>query len=260
MTVLKAEGLSKVYGGRGATTWALRDTSLEVEEGEFVGVMGPSGSGKTTLLNILATIDSPSSGRIEIDGVEPARLNNHDLAVFRRRALGFVFQEFMLLNTLSVRENIVLPLALDNIPPDRILQRLNEVADQLDIRRILDKRVFEISGGEQQRAAIARAIVHRPAIIMADEPTGNLDTKSSGDVMKAFSDLNQACEATVLMVSHDPFAASFCRRILFIRDGTIHSELRRGGNRQTFFQEIIDSLSVMGGSFSDAIPSSAQQY
>lgn len=259
MTVLKAEGLSKVYGGKSATTWALRDASLQVEEGEFVGVMGPSGSGKTTLLNLLSTIDTPSSGSIEINGVQPSKLSNDALAVFRRRALGFVFQDFMLLNTLSVKENIILPLALDNMPPAGIEDRLNEVAWRLDIAAILDKRVFEISGGEQQRAAIARAIVHKPAIVMADEPTGNLDTKASGSVMKAFGDLNQSGNATILMVTHDPFAASFCRRILFIRDGKIFSEIRRGGNRQAFFQEIIDSLSVMGGSFDDVIQTSATE-
>jgi putative ABC transport system ATP-binding protein len=164
-----------------------------------------------------------------------------------------VFQDFNLLNTLTIKENIILPLALDGQRPDAIEKRAAEVARQLGISRILDNRVFEVSGGEQQRAAIARAIIHKPAIVLADEPTGNLDTKSSGNVMKAFEALNRDLNTAVLMVTHDPFAASFCQRILFIRDGRLYSELRRGASRQAFFQEIIDSLSVLGGTFDDVI-------
>ncbi|MGI6631551.1 MAG: ABC transporter ATP-binding protein [Bacillota bacterium] len=253
MAVLKAEALSRMFGEKGALVWALRDASLEVNAGEFIGVMGPSGSGKTTLLNLLATIDTPTSGRVEIDGVKVATLDRDALAVFRRRRLGFVFQDFNLLNTLTIKENIILPLALDGQRPDAIEKRAAEVARQLGISRILDNRVFEVSGGEQQRAAIARAIIHKPAIVLADEPTGNLDTKSSGDVMKAFEALNRDLNTAVLMVTHDPFAASFCQRILFIRDGRLYSELRRGASRQAFFQEIIDSLSVLGGTFDDVI-------
>jgi ABC-type lipoprotein export system ATPase subunit len=253
MAVLKAEALSRMFGEKGALVWALRDASLEVNAGEFIGVMGPSGSGKTTLLNLLATIDTPTSGRVEIDGVKVATLDRDALAVFRRRRLGFVFQDFNLLNTLTIKENIILPLALDGQRPDTIEKRAAEVARQLGISRILDNRVFEVSGGEQQRAAIARAIIHKPAIVLADEPTGNLDTKSSGDVMKAFEALNRDLNTAVLMVTHDPFAASFCQRILFIRDGRLYSELRRGASRQAFFQEIIDSLSVLGGTFDDVI-------
>lgn len=253
MAVLKAEALSRMFGEKGALVWALRDASLEVNAGEFIGVMGPSGSGKTTLLNLLATIDTPTSGRVEIDGVKVATLDRDALAVFRRRRLGFVFQDFNLLNTLTIKENIILPLALDGQRPDTIEKRAAEVARQLGISRILDNRVFEVSGGEQQRAAIARAIIHKPAIVLADEPTGNLDTKSSGNVMKAFEALNRDLNTAVLMVTHDPFAASFCQRILFIRDGRLYSELRRGASRQAFFQEIIDSLSVLGGTFDDVI-------
>jgi putative ABC transport system ATP-binding protein len=253
MAVLKAEALSRMFGEKGALVWALRDASLEVNAGEFIGVMGPSGSGKTTLLNLLATIDTPTSGRVEIDGVKVATLDRDALAVFRRRRLGFVFQDFNLLNTLTIKENIILPLALDGQRPDAIEKRAAEVARQLGISRILDNRVFEVSGGEQQRAAIARAIIHKPAIVLADEPTGNLDTKSSGNVMKAFEALNRDLNTAVLMVTHDPFAASFCQRILFIRDGRLYSELRRGASRQAFFQEIIDSLSVLGGTFDDVI-------
>lgn len=287
--ILRATGLSRVYGednlGRGgarnggpAATWALRDASLTVREGEFIGVMGPSGSGKTTLLNLLAAIDTPTSGTVEINGTDLSKLSDQGLAVFRRRNLGFVFQDYNLLHTLSVQENVVLPLALEGVKPAAILERLQEVAVQLGIQGILQKRVFQISGGEQQRTAIARAIIHRPSLILADEPTGNLDSKSSAGVMKALSDLNawatmSPCTvrtsafggaaaslstkwsadrpapstATILMVTHDPFAASFCRRILFIRDGRIHSELHRTASRQAFFQEIQSALTAQGG-------------
>lgn len=268
MAILQATGLSRVYGeDRGATTWALRDASLTVEAGDFIGVMGPSGSGKTTLLNLLAAIDTPTSGTVEINGIALSKLSDRDLAIFRRRNLGFVFQDYNLLHTLSIQENVVLPLALDNMEPTAILVRLRQVAAQIGIAPILDKRVFQVSGGEQQRAAIARAIIHRPSLILADEPTGNLDSKSSASVMKALSDLNAwatvvpgagpsagrsadsntASSATILMVTHDPFAASFCRRILFIKDGRIHSELHRTGSRQAFFQEILRALTAQGG-------------
>ncbi len=247
MAVLETAGLSRMYGEKHTVTWALKDVDLSVEAGEFIGVMGPSGSGKTTLLNLLAAVDTPTSGIVRINGVELSKLNDTNLAVFRRRNLGFVFQDYNLLHTLSIRENVALPLALDNVPPAKILKRLDEVAHQLGIAKILDKRVFQVSGGEQQRAAIARAIIHRPAVILADEPTGNLDSKSSGSVMKALEVLNEASGATILLVTHDPFAASFCHRILFIRDGGIHSELRRSGDRQAFFQEILNTLRLQGG-------------
>jgi len=240
MAILKATNLSRVYA------------SLTVEAGEFIGVMGPSGSGKTTLLNLLAAIDTPTSGTVEINGTDISKLSDRELAVFRRRNLGFIFQDYNLLHTLSVQENVVLPLALEGLSPQVILTRLREVARQLGIESILSKRVYQLSGGEQQRTAIARAIIHRPSLILADEPTGNLDSKSSANVMKALSDLNawamvEKGAATILMVTHDPFAASFCKRILFIRDGRIRSELRRTGSRQSFYQQILDALTTQGG-------------
>jgi ABC-type lipoprotein export system ATPase subunit len=261
MPVLTAHGLTKIYGSSKETTptRALSGLSLEVEKGEFVGVMGPSGSGKTTLLNILATIDTPTSGSIQINGVSPAELHGDKLALFRRRQLGFVFQDFNLLNTLSVCDNIALPLALDNVKAKEIHRRVGEVAAQLGITHILDKRTYETSGGEQQRAAIARGIVHRPAILLADEPTGNLDSKASHEVMQAFTDLNNSDGATVLVVTHDPFVASFCKRIVFIKDGKVFSELRGSSDgRQAFFQKVLDSLSVLGGEFNDVAASRMQ--
>jgi ABC-type lipoprotein export system ATPase subunit len=257
MAVVKVQGLTKVYGSKksSAATRALSNVSFEIQEGEFLGIMGPSGSGKTTLLNLLASLDVPTSGEIEIGNINPAKFRDEEMALFRRRNIGFVFQDFNLLYTLSVKENIILPLALDNVSPDEIERRVSEVAAQLGITRILDKRVFEISQGEQQRTAIARAIINRPGVVLADEPTGNLDSKAANDVMKTFSSLNQNQGITVLMVTHDPFAASFCKRILFLKDGRIFSELRRGDGRQGFFQQIIDALGVMGGTFDDTYPS-----
>lgn len=256
MAILIANALTKVYGSSkgAAATHALKGLSLEIDAGELVGVMGPSGSGKTTLLNILATIDVPTSGIIEVNGVSPTQLRGSQLAIFRRRQLGFVFQDFNLLNTLSVRENIALPLALDDIRPSEADRRVEQVASRLGIGHILDKRTYEISGGEQQRVAIGRAVVPRPAILMADEPTGNLDSKSSREVMKAFEDLNEKDGATILVVTHDPFVASFCKRIIFIKDGRVFSELRRGQvGRQAFFQHVLNSLSVLGGEPNDTL-------
>lgn len=249
--VLEATALTKVYGspGAGPTHTALDGFDLRVTDGEFLGIMGPSGSGKTTLLNILSTIDTPTSGKVEIGGVDPSGIRNDRLALFRRRQLGFVFQDFNLLDTLSVRENILLPLVLDRVPQREMAGRLAEIAELLGIGSILDRRTYEISGGQQQRAAIARAMIHRPTLLLADEPTGNLDSKAALDVMTALRDLNESQGATILLVTHDPFAASFCKRILFIKDGRRFSELNRSGSRQAFFQQVLDALSVLSGSF-----------
>ncbi|MBN2983794.1 ABC transporter ATP-binding protein [Cohnella algarum] len=252
MRVLSAQGLSKVYSSKGNVSCrALEDIDLEVENGEFVGIMGPSGSGKTTLLNLLATIDRPTAGRVEIAGVDPDKLDDKELALFRRRKLGFVFQDFNLLDTLSIKDNIVLPLVLDGVEPKEIERRLEPLAERLRIGPFLNKRTYEVSGGQKQRAAIARAVIHGPSLILADELTGSLDSKAAKDVMDALNELNEESRATVLMVTHDPFSASYCRRIVFIKDGRLFSELRRGVNRQAFFQQILDALSVLGGTFDD---------
>lgn len=248
-TVLAAKALTKVYGSgkAGHAVTALDAFDLDVVAGEFLGIMGPSGSGKTTLLNILATIDSPTSGSVSIDGVDPAKIKNEALALFRRRRLGFVFQDFNLLDTLTIRENILLPLVLDKVPVSEMAGKLERVAGLLGIEATLQRRPFEVSGGQQQRAAIARAIIHEPALVLADELTGNLDSKAALDVMTALQRLNQEQGVTVVMVTHDAYAASFAKRIVFIKDGRAFSQLRRGANRQAFFQQILDSLSVMGG-------------
>lgn len=248
--VLEAHGLTKVYGGGpkgGATHTALDGFDLTVAEGEFLGIMGPSGSGKTTLLNLLSTIDRPTSGSVRIGGQDPATMDEERLALFRRRRLGFVFQDFNLLDTLTLRENVLLPLVLDKVPVKEMNAALERVAETLGIGGVLDRMPFEVSGGQQQRAAIARAIVHDPAVVLADELTGNLDSKAANDVMQALRFLNEDRGVTVVMVTHDPFAASFCRRVVFIRDGRPFTELRRGGSRQVFFQQLLDTLSAMGG-------------
>lgn len=252
-TVLSAQALTKIYGSKrsGMLYKALDEVSLEVAKGEFVGVMGPSGSGKTTLLNLLATIDTPTSGVVKIGGVNPAGFKPHELALFRRKQLGFVFQDFNLLDTLSIRENIILPLAMEALPLKEIQAKVKETAAVLGIQGILEKRTYEVSGGQQQRAAVARAIIHNPSLLLADELTGNLDSKSAADVMNALQLLNEQRHATIMMVTHDPFAASYCRRIVFIKDGRVFSELRRGASRQTFFQQVLDQLSVLGGTVDD---------
>lgn len=253
MSILKAHNITKIYGGkRGSmTVKALDQFSISIEKGEFVGVMGPSGSGKTTLLNILATIDTPSSGELYINGINPIGMDEKHTALFRRKELGFVFQDFNLLDTLSIKENIILPLVLEKLELEEIEKRVKDIADILNIEDILAKRPYEISGGQQQRAACARALIHDPSIILADEPTGNLDSKASQDLMESLKSLNEKRQATILLVTHDPFAASFCNRIVMIKDGKFFIEIVKGGNRQAFFQQILDSLSLMGGNYND---------
>ncbi|KWX79280.1 ABC transporter ATP-binding protein [Paenibacillus jilunlii] len=246
MNVLEVTALNKVYPGK-VNTQALTDIHLSIEQGEFVGIMGPSGSGKTTLLNMVSTIDQPSSGVVNIGGSNPYLMNKKELALFRRRQLGFVFQDFNLLETLTVAENIVLPLTLDNRKLAEMDALLQKVADRLNIKDILNKRTYEISGGQRQRTAIARAIITSPAIILADEPTGALDSNSSRIVMESLEDINRKEGTTLMLVTHDPLAASYCNRIVFIKDGKLAAEIHRGDNRQAFFQKIIDTLSFWGG-------------
>jgi len=257
MTVLKATGLTKVYGSsRRAETKALDGLSIEIEKGRFVGIMGPSGSGKTTLLNLLATIDEPTSGTVWVEGVNVTKLKGEALATFRRRRLGFVFQDYNLLDSLSIGENIALPLVLDRRLTSFIKKRVHEVSARLGIESLLDRFPYEVSGGQQQRAAIARAIVHEPAIVLADEPTGNLDSRSARALMDTFTLINATAGTTILMVTHDPFAASFCQIVYFIRDGRLYAEMHRRDGRQEFFQQIMDALSQMGGGYGEYLADS----
>jgi putative ABC transport system ATP-binding protein len=249
--VLIAKNLKKVYGSKGNVYTALHHIDLNIKEGEFVGIMGPSGAGKTTLLNIISTIDIPSSGTVTISGEDIVKMNEEKLSVFRRNKLGFIFQDFNLLDTLTVKENIVLPLALSKVNLDDIEKRLREVSKGLGIDDILNKYPYEISGGQKQRTAAARAIIGRPALILADEPTGALDSKSSTELLQALSDLNEKDRATIMMVTHDAFAASYCKRIIFIKDGLLFTELIRGSSRKEFFQKILDVLKTLGGGLAD---------
>ena len=251
--VLSVQHIEKVYGGRGITTRALADVSLDVYDGEFVAIMGASGSGKSTLLNCVSTIDTVTSGRILVRGADITRLKSRDLTKFRREQLGFIFQDSNLLDTLTARENIALPLTISRVPAAEVLRRVEETATSLDIHNVLDKYPYQMSGGQQQRVAAARALVTNPALIMADEPTGALDSKNAHLLLESFEELN-AAGATILMVTHDGFAASYASRALFIRDGRVFTEIRRGrGPRQEFFDRIMEVVAVMGGEGSDAL-------
>lgn len=246
MPILKIKDVTKVFEGK-VTHRAVNQLSFEVEKGEFVAVMGPSGSGKTTLLNMISTIDEPTSGEIIIDDIQPLKLTSSELAYFRRRQLGFIFQDFNLLPVLSVEENIVLPLTLDQKPLKVMESRLAEIADKLDLNSFLHKRPNEISGGQAQRTAIGRALIHEPSIILADEPTGNLDSNSSREVLELLKKMNNEKQTTIIMVTHDPIAASYCDRVIFIKDGEFFNEIYRDERHQTFFQKILNVLSLLGG-------------
>lgn len=250
MAILSIEDVTKVYEGK-VTTSALNQLSFEVEKGEFVAIMGPSGSGKTTLLNLISMIDTPTSGQIEFNGTYPAKLSSTELAYFRRKQLGFIFQDFNLLPLLTVEENIVLPLTLDNQPVSVMEKRLQELVGKLGLQAIVNKRPNEISGGQAQRTAIARALINEPTLILADEPTGNLDSNASREVLELLSKVNEEQNTTILMVTHDPIAASYCDRVLFIKDGEFFNEIYKDDRRQTFFQRILNVLSLLGGQVGD---------
>ncbi|MBC1210544.1 ABC transporter ATP-binding protein [Listeria booriae] len=252
--VLHAKNVRKVYGIKGNVYTALDNISLEIAKGDFVGIMGPSGAGKSTLLNVFSTIDKPTSGEIKISGQEIETMNEQQMSTFRRDQLGFIFQDYNLLDTLSVRENIILPLALAKHPVQEMESRLEKIADTFGIREILDKYPNEISGGQKQRTAASRAIIANPSLIFADEPTGALDSKSATDLLESLKDLNEREHSTIMMVTHDAYAASFCKRILFIKDGAIYTEIYRGTKtRKEFFQKILDVLAKLGGDMNDAI-------
>ncbi|MGY3188655.1 ABC transporter ATP-binding protein [Lysinibacillus sp. TE18511] len=252
--LLKVQNVEKTYGKGANTFTALSNISFEVEKGEFVGVMGPSGAGKSTLLNVLATIDTPTTGEIVIGDANLARMKDAELADFRRDNLGFIFQDYNLLDSLTVRENIVLPLAIAKMPIKVINARVERIAALFGIKELLDKYPYQISGGQKQRTASSRALVTEPKLIFADEPTGALDSKSATDLLESLSDLNHSQAATIMMVTHDAFAASFCQRILFIQDGQLSKEIHRGTQtRKQFFQEILQVLAGIGGGVNDVI-------
>lgn len=245
--VLSANRLMKNYGGRGQGYPALRGVDLEVREGEFLGIMGPSGSGKTTLLNVLSTVDAPSSGSISYRGTDVLRLRGKELAAFRRERLGFVFQDFNLLDTLTASENVALPLALSGAPAATQREKALTALSRLGIGELGGRFPWEMSGGQRQRVACARAIVASPDLVFADEPTGNLDSRSAREFLSVVESLNSRDGTTVLIVTHDAFAASFCSRIVLLRDGLVFGELASSGDRAEFFDRVIDSLRALEG-------------
>ena len=250
--ILKIDSIEKYYGNKGNILKALDDVSFEVQKGEFVGVMGPSGSGKTTLLNVIATIDEVSSGHIYLNGKDLTEINKKEIGRFRRENLGFIFQDFNLIDTLTIHENIALALTINKTNKNEIDGKVNSVAKELGIEEILTKYPYEVSGGQKQRTACARALITNPKLILADESTGALDSRSAQMLIEMISSLNKDFKATILMVTHDSFTASYCDRILFIKDGKIFTELVRGNNtRKQFFNQILDVVALLGGDVRD---------
>ncbi|MDE5697639.1 MAG: ABC transporter ATP-binding protein [Lachnospiraceae bacterium] len=250
--ILRLEHIQKYYGNQGNLTKAVNDISFAVNAGEFVGIMGASGSGKTTLLNCISTIDTVSAGHIYLNETDVTELREKALARFRRENLGFIFQDFNLLDTLTISENIALALTINHVPAGQIPKRVEEMAETLNISDILEKYPYQVSGGQKQRCACARAIVNNPKLLLADEPTGALDSHSSQMLLCTMQRINEQLGATILMVTHDAFSASYTNRILFLRDGLIFTEIRRGGDsRKVFFEKILDVLTMSGGGVTD---------
>lgn len=250
--ILKVINIQKFYGARGNVTKAINDISFDVYEGEYVAIMGASGSGKTTLLNCISTIDRVTSGHILIGNEDITKLKEKKLSQFRREELGFIFQDFNLLDTLNSYENIALALTICNVNPKFIDKRVKEVSQKLNITDVLYKFPYEISGGQKQRVAAARALITNPKLILADEPTGALDSKSAKMLLESLAHLNEELNATIMMVTHDAFSASFAKRILFIKDGKIFNELIRGNDtRKEFFDRIIEVITLLGGDTKD---------
>ncbi|GGG00006.1 ABC transporter ATP-binding protein [Paenibacillus aceti] len=248
MSILEAAKIHKSYGNKFNREEVLKGIDLTIEQGEFVSIMGASGSGKTTLLNVLSSIDKVSHGSVIIDGQEMTGLKEKQLAEFRKQHLGFIFQDYNLLDTLTVKENILLPLSVAKISKKAANQRFEKLATELGIYELKDKYPNEISGGQKQRTSAARAFIHDPSVIFADEPTGALDSKSASDLLNKLSQLNKQRRATILMVTHDPVAASYCSRVIFIKDGLVYTQLHRGNEtRQVFFKDIMKTQGILGG-------------
>lgn len=251
MPILNVNHVSKIYGTKQKFK-ALHDINFSVDKGEFVAIMGPSGSGKTTLLNVISSIDSISGGTVEISGNEINQLSNKKLAQFRKKELGFIFQDYSVLPTLTVKENIMLPLSVQKMKKDEMEKNYQDVTEALGIYDLSDKYPSEISGGQQQRTAAARAFVHQPSIIFADEPTGALDSKSAQDLLHRLEDMNKQFNSTIIMVTHDPSAASFAQRVIMLKDGDIHSDIhQQSKTKSTFYNEIIQLQSALGGVAND---------
>lgn len=252
--ILEVKNIEKYYGTKTNLSKAIDNISFNVNKGEFIGIMGASGSGKTTLLNTISTIDKVTSGHIIINGEDITKLKGNKINKFRREELGFVFQDFNLLDTLTAYENIALALTIQRVNPKEINKRVTELAEKLGIKEILKKYPYQISGGQKQRVAVARAIITNPKLVLADEPTGALDSKAARQLLENFEFLNQKLKATILMVTHDAFTASYASRILFIKDGKIFNELIKGNDtRKQFFEKIIEVQTLLGGDLNDVI-------
>lgn len=252
--ILEVKNIEKYYGNKSNLTKAIDNISFNVEKGEFVGIMGASGSGKTTLLNCISTIDKVTAGHIIINGEDITKLKGNKLNKFRREELGFIFQDFNLLDTLTAYENIALALTIQKVNPKEIDKKVNIIAEKLGIKDTLKKYPYQLSGGQKQRVASSRAIITNPKLVLADEPTGALDSKSSRQLLENFEYLNNELKATILMVTHDAFTASYANRILFIKDGKVFNELIKGNDtRKQFFEKIIEVQTLLGGDLNDVI-------
>lgn len=254
-TVLEVTNVEKYYGTKGNLTKALDNISMQVEQGEFVGIMGASGSGKTTLLNCISTIDRVTGGKILLNGKDITALRGESITRFRRDTLGFVFQEYNLLDTMTAYENIALALSIQKMPTEKIRKKVEAIANKLGITDVLEKYPYEMSGGQKQRVASARAVVTEPKLVLADEPTGALDSRAARMLLESFCTLNQEMKSTILMVTHDAFTASYASRILFIKDGKVFTEVTREENedRKSFFDRIIQVVSLLGGEMDERI-------
>ncbi|WP_281285935.1 ABC transporter ATP-binding protein [Paenibacillus sinopodophylli] len=253
-TVLHAIQIRKSFGVRGNVQQVLKGIDLRVVEGEFVGIMGPSGSGKSTLINVLSTIDQTTEGKILVEDVDISNMKNAELSLFRRNKLGFIFQDYNLLDTLTVKENILLPVSLGKMKKKAAESEFQAIASELGILEIAHKYPYEISGGQRQRTSAARALIHGPSLVFADEPTGALDSKAASSLLGKMEQLNQQRSITIMMVTHDPVASSYCSRVIFLKDGMLYSELYRGSkSRQAFFKDIMNVQAVLGGDHIDTV-------
>jgi len=245
--IIETNELKKVFGQRGVEFAALKGINLNVEKGEFLGVMGPSGSGKTTLLNLISTIDKQTSGKIFFNGQDMANIKNKDLSRFRRDNIGFIFQDYNLLDNMLIEDNISLPLALNKVPHKLIKEKVVKLSNFFGIEGQLKKYPYQLSGGQKQRAAAARALITSPTVVFADEPTGALDSKSATELLNCLTDMNTKFNTTIIMVTHDAFAASFCKRVLFLADGQIHAKINQNTSRKELYERILTMMASLGG-------------
>lgn len=245
--MIEVKNITKQYGNRGAICRALHEVNFTILSGEFVAIMGPSGSGKTTLLNIMSTIDKPTKGQVFIDGKAVEAIREKEVAIFRRDVVGFVFQDFNLLDNMTIQDNIALPLTLNNVKSDKILKRVNELTSLFGIQNQLNKYPYQLSGGQKQRAAVCRALINQPKILFADEPTGALDSKAAVELLECFRNTKEQYGTTVVMVTHDASAASYCDRVLFLKDGIISAKLEANKVRKEFFKKILNMVAALGG-------------